>query len=265
MRELLKKLADKYEDYRAGRGYTCDCCGREIFTYPQPRLCEDCLNRIPVITRRCPKCGRAAPTEGVCLECKERMPLFYFALSAFSYENEAARLINRLKNGEKYLSYFFAEALAPLLKASLEKEGITKNECVFTCVPDRKKDRMIKSGRRYNPAAVLAEKTCALLCTSTDEEIMVKSRETKPQKRMNAKERFENVRGAYRVHKRAACADKTMVVFDDILTTGATGSECARILLAAGAKRVIFVSAVSVAEKTTFPKFAQENESTGDA
>ena len=81
MRELLKKLADKYEDYRAGRGYTCDCCGREIFTYPQPRLCEDCLNRIPVITRRCPKCGRAAPTEGVCLECKERMPLFSFAIS----------------------------------------------------------------------------------------------------------------------------------------------------------------------------------------
>ena len=256
MRELLKKLAETYENYRAERGYTCDCCGKEIFTYPAPRLCEDCIGRLPAIARRCPKCGRAAPAEGVCAECKERMPLFSLAISAFSYENEAARLINRLKNGEKYLAYFFAEALAPLIEAALEQECVDRKECFFTCVPDRKQDRAIKRDRRYNPAAVLAEKTCALLSVAADGEVMVKSRETKPQKRMSAKERFENVRGAYRVHKRAACAGKTLVVFDDILTTGATGSECARILLAAGAKRVIFVSAVSVAEKNTFPEFA---------
>ena len=257
MGELLKKLAEKYENYRAGRGYTCDCCVKEIFTYPKTRLCEDCNGATPAITRRCPKCGRAAPAEGVCLECKERMPLFDFALSAYAYEGIAARLINRMKNGEKYLAYFFAEALAPLLITALENVGIDKDECVFTCVPDRKQDRIFRLGRRYNPAAALAEKTCALLNVRADDEIMVKSRETKPQKRMCAKERFENVRGAYRVRKRAVCAGKTAVVFDDILTTGATGSECARILLAAGAKRVIFVSAVSVAEKNTFPAFAE--------
>ncbi|MGN1052079.1 MAG: ComF family protein [Candidatus Scatosoma sp.] len=256
MGELLKKLAEKYENYRAGRGYTCDCCGKEIFTYPKTRLCEDCKSAMPVISRRCPKCGRAAPAEGVCLECKDRMPLFAFALSAYVYGGKAASLINRMKNGEKYLAYFFAEALAPLLEAALDNGGIDREECIFTCVPDRKQDRMLR-GRRYNPAAVLAEKTCALLNEPADGEIMVKSRETKPQKRMSAKERFENVRGAYRVHKRAAIEGKTAVVFDDILTTGATGSECARILLAAGAKRVIFVSAVSVAEKNTFPAFAQ--------
>lgn len=256
MGELLKKLAEKYENYRAERGFTCDCCGREIFTYPRQRLCDDCLSRLPVISRRCPKCGRAAPTEGICFECKERMPLFDFAVSAYSYEEDAAGLINRMKNGEKYLAYFFAEALAPLLKTALENEGTEKSECVFTCVPDRKKNRIFR-GRRYNPAAVLAEKTCALLSVRADDEIMVKARETKPQKRMSAKERFENVRGAYRVHKRAACVGKTAVVFDDILTTGATGSECARILLAAGARRVIVVSAVSVPGKKSFPAFAE--------
>ena len=257
MRKLFKKLAEKYEDYRAEHGHTCDCCGREIFTYPQQRLCNECFNCLPVILLRCPKCGRAAPTEGVCLECKARMPLFDFAVSAYSYKGEAASLINRMKNGEKYLAYLFAEALAPLVKSALEKEGIEKNDCVFTCVPDRKQERIFRGGRSYNPAAVLTEKTCALLNAQADGEIMVKSRETKPQKRMSAKERFENVRGAYRVHKRAVCAGKTAVVFDDILTTGATGSECARILLAAGAKRVIFVSAVSVAENNTSPAFAQ--------
>lgn len=74
---------------------------------------------------------------------------------------------------------------------------------------------------------------------------------------MNAKERFENVRGAYRVHKRSVCENRTIVVFDDIMTTGATGDECARILAAAGAKRVIFVTATSVPAKKDFPAFAE--------
>ena len=86
--------------------------------------------------------------------------------------------------------------------------------------------------------------------------MLLKSRETRQQKEMSKSERFENVRGAYRVHERAKCRGKTVVVFDDILTTGATGDECARILLAAGAKRVIIVTATSVAEKSEFPEFA---------
>ena len=51
MRAWAEKLIEKYEAYRAKRGCTCDCCGREIFTYPKQRLCEECEEALPKITR----------------------------------------------------------------------------------------------------------------------------------------------------------------------------------------------------------------------
>lgn len=259
MRKTVEKLIGKYEKYRAEHGYTCDCCGREIFTYPTRRLCADCDEALPRILEeeRCPKCGRKRAAQGVCLDCKARMPSFYYAISPFSYDDEAAVLINRLKNGDKYLVYFFADAIAPLLRKKLKESGFDEAECVYTCVPDRKEGRLARRTRSYNPAAELARLTCERLNAAFDENVMVKARETRPQKRMSATERFENVRGAYRVHERVACRDKIVVVFDDIMTTGATGGECARILLAAGAKCVVFVSAVSVSERRDFPTFAE--------
>lgn len=257
MGKLIEKLIKKYEKYRAAHGYTCDCCGREVFNYPVERLCEECEDNMPKITRHCPKCGRKTAAEGVCLECKARMPQFWFAVSAFSYENGAASMINRFKNGEKYLENFFAERLALLVRERFAAANVRFDECVFTCVPDRKEDRKYRRERRYNPAEELAKTTCEILGVPLDGEMLVKSRETRPQKQMSKSERFENVRGAYRVHERAKCKGQTVVVFDDILTTGATGDECARILLAAGALRVIFITATSVAEKKQFPEFAE--------
>lgn len=257
MGKLIAKLIKRYENYRASHGYTCDCCGREIFTYPQNRLCATCGNELKNIERYCPKCGRKTVAEGVCLECKARMPQFEFAISALSYESLAASMINRFKNGEKYLAYFFAERLAPLISARFAAKNLDSGECLFTCVPDRKEDRKFRRERRYNPAEVLAERTCELLGVAFEREMLVKSQETRQQKKMSKSERFENVRGAYRVHERAKCRGKIVAVFDDILTTGATGDECARILLSAGASRVIFITAASVAEKKQFPEFAE--------
>lgn len=255
----IEKLIKKYSDFRENHGCTCDHCGREIFTYPEVRLCEDCNKKMPIFSHRCQKCGRNATTEGVCLECKAHMPTFDFALSAYPYETIAASHINRLKNGDKYLAGLFANALAPLVKDALKNAAIDieKEEIVFTCVPDRKEERIKERERWYNPAAEIGERVCKNLYRSFDGEIMQKNRDTRPQKRMNAKERFDNVHGAYRVHKRKACEGKTVVVFDDIMTTGATGDECARILFLAGAKRVIFVTATSVTERKENPAFAE--------
>ena len=66
---------------------------------------------------------------------------------------------------------------------------------------------------------------------------------------LNFSGRLENASGAYHVHKRTACKNKTILLIDDIMTTGATGSECARVLFAAGAAEVVFLTAAALPER----------------
>ena len=110
------------------------------------------------------------------------------------------------------------------------------------------------SERGYNQAADLAEIVCERLqrfgvAAEYDPEVLQKRKETKMQKHLGFVNRAENVSGAYHVHKRAVCRDKTVVLIDDIMTTGATGSEIAERLLGAGAKKVILLAAAALPER----------------
>ena len=82
-----------------------------------------------------------------------------------------------------------------------------------------------------------------------DVDILQKTRDSAPQKRMDFRERKANVSGAYHVHKRKACRDRIIILIDDIMTTGATGSECAERLYGAGAKEVLFFAATALPER----------------
>ena len=229
-------------------GYTCDNCGSELFDYPDCRFCDDCEKKMVKIINACPKCGREKTAEGVCLTCKSQMPSFTKGVAPFSYKGETGSIVNRLKNGNQrlaaYLGERMTERLIPLLKE--EGEGI-----LIVPVPlTKRKERE----RGYNQAERLAERVWeelqkAEIKGELDIALLVKRRETDPQKQKTARERMENVKGAYHVHKRKACEGKTVVLVDDVLTTGATGSECARLLLAAKAKEVIFLVAAALPEK----------------
>ena len=160
-------------------------------------------------------------------------------MSAFVYGGEAARLINRLKNGERFLSRFFGERMAEVWKNS----GL----CADAIVPvplTTEKERE----RGYNQSAELAK----VLSEETGikyRNILVKLRETSPQKELSFRERAENVKGAYRAAEKKACRGLKLLLADDVTTTGATGCECAAALLAAGAQEVFFLTATSLPEK----------------
>ena len=66
---------------------------------------------------------------------------------------------------------------------------------------------------------------------------------------MSYLERIENVGGAYHVHLRKECRERVIVLVDDIMTSGATGSECAERLLNAEAKEVVFLVAAALPER----------------
>lgn len=241
---VVRSALEKYRRAALKRGCTCDGCGREVFDYPAERLCGECLSSfVRNDGHTCIKCGRKTAAEGVCLDCKQTLPLFSRGLSPFVYCGTAARLLNRLKNGERYLSGFFGECMAEALKAALPKGTDSALLVPVPLTAEREKRR------GYNQAEELAERIAEILGAETGRDVLVKARETPSQKRLTGRERAKNVSGAYRVKDGAAGKGRTVILVDDIMTTGATGSECARVLSAAGAKEVVFLTAASAAER----------------
>ena len=83
---LLKNFYEKLWTRSMERSHTCDLCNREVFSYPNPRLCNRCLVKLPKNNGNyCDKCGRPTKTEGVCFQCKGDLPNFTKACAPFVY------------------------------------------------------------------------------------------------------------------------------------------------------------------------------------
>lgn len=241
----LWEILEKYRKYKSKEGQTCDICEKEIFDYPTHRICPSCVATLKKDERKsCPVCGRKIVSEGVCLTCKSERPVFEKGVSPFAYEGIIAGTINRFKNGARYLAYFLAESMESAFNATMV--GLNKENAVITCVPLTEKK---KKERGFNQAEELAKVLSERLEIPLLNGAVVKRKETLPQKKRLGEERAENIRGAYAVRQRKACRDKIVLVVDDIMTTGATGSEMARILYGAGAQKVYFITAASTPEK----------------
>ena len=111
-----------------------------------------------------------------------------------------------------------------------------KVELIVPVPLHRKKMRI----RGYNQAALLAEVLGEITGISVDEDILVRVKNTKPLKQLNDKERRRSIRGAFSVRKSVWA--KTIVLIDDIYTTGSTLDEAARVLLKAGAEKVYYLT-----------------------
>ena len=248
----LKTRLQTLRERMASRGYSCEICGAELFSYPTPRICSSCDDLLLKNDKNtCPKCGRAVVSQGVCLACKSRLPHFTRAVSVFSYEGLAARTVNGLKNGKRHLSWYLGEALAKKIIDSFSLQALQENEWLLIPIPltaTRQKER------GYNQAEELALAVRSALQKAganveLDTEALIKRRDEHMQKHLSSQERFENAEGAYHVHKRKLCRGKNILLIDDVITTGATGSACAKLLLGAGANAVYLCTVAATPEK----------------
>ena len=165
------------------------------------------------------------------------MPAFDAARSAFRYEGDVVRLVKKFKTGGQWLAAPFASRMAGFFGREFAEADFLVH-VPMTAAAQKK--------RGYNQSFLLAEELSARTGIPHERELLVKTRETPPQKELSRRERAENLAGSFRVHERAKCRGKTAVIVDDVLTTGATVSACARALKGAGAKRVWAVTAASV-------------------
>ena len=222
------------------RKLTCLACGREIFY--EETFCETCEKEV---FRNdgdvCDFCGRK--TSGgakICGYCRSRGVNFECARSVFVYKGVVKRLIRRLKyDGEKYI----AEELAPFLYERYLKIGVGADEILYAPMTEKAKRK-----RGYNQSEEIA-KSLGKLAGIPVEERLKKTKETESQVGLGKTEREKNLSGAFRVINKKEIKGKTFLLTDDVMTTGSTLNELAKILVEAGAEKVVAVTVASTEEE----------------
>ena len=215
----------------------CFACGEVIV--PRQQMCERCRETMPyILPPLCPCCGR---NEETCV-CRGRRRHFERCVSPFYYEESAKQGISYLKNrGYRVTVEGFASHMAELVRR--EYGGIPFD--YVTGVPLHVKEHR---ERGFDQSALLA-KSLAKHVGVPYLPLLYKCIHTRPQKELTALERSGNLLGAFDVKDPDAVQGKTLLLVDDVITTGATLDECAKMLKIYGVEEVYAITAVAAVLK----------------
>ena len=216
----------------------CPVCESPLGRGRRDPLCGACWTAIErVAPPVCDACGlpfgvfAGAPVGsggGRCGECAATPPAFDWARAGGVYAGPLREAVQGLKFARK-------PALArPLAALVLEQwaEHLPPVDAVLPVPLARARERE----RGFNQAGLLAERLAHGLGCRAETRWLARARDTRPQTELEVAERRANVRGAFVAS--SAVAGRSLALVDDVLTTGATVAECARVLRAAGARRV---------------------------
>jgi ComF family protein len=194
-------------------------------------LCDDCLAKIPrVLPPLCVCCGRALPPDGtarLCARCQDQPLQITQIRTAVYFEGVVRKAVHRFKyNGLTALS----EPLGELMASYWIEHPVP----VDVVIPVPLHIARLRE-RGYNQATLLARELAARVNLIVDDRLLKRQRATAPQVELNARQRMENVRDAFRCVSQGAIDGKRVLLIDDVCTTGSTLEACAVALRAGGA------------------------------
>lgn len=226
----------------------CASCNARVQT--THGFCGTCWAKLDFITKPfCARCGIPFPydpdhlqTQTLCGECLKEEPDFTLARAALSYTEASRNLLLPFKHHD-------ATHLAPALATLMRQAGpdVLATADLFVPVPLYWVRLLL---RRYNQSALLARALAQASGKAYAPDVLRRIRPTPSQGRLSRAQRLTNVRGAFAVAtgRQKAIAGKTIVLVDDVLTTGATANACAKALLKAGALQVNVLTVARVAK-----------------
>lgn len=210
------------QDLNDSRAYFCSGCVPQLVVESEP-ACKCCAIRV----------GPYIDTTRGCLACSNADHRFDAAIRLGNYEGKLRDLCLSFKSIHNEL---LGKALAGLLMQYQGDALRAVDADVIVSVPLHFFRRVV---RGFNQAESVARRLACELNLPHRSRILKRIRRTKPQSELKREQRRDNVQGAFRATADAKLRGATVLLVDDILTTGATCSEAARALKVAGAARVV--------------------------
>ena len=202
----------------------CGGCGR-----PGTRWCETCQNSVKILNGIvCDVCGLPQDKPGICSACLASRPRFHSLRAWAIFEDPVQSALHKLKyRRDISMGDTLAAAMMPFVA------GLNWTIDVVIPVP-LGKQRMLERG--YNQVAMIAKPLAMGLGLQYSANALARRKETRSQVGLSREERHKNVHDAFQADE--GVKGKTVLIMDDVSTTGSTLSSGADALYAAGAKDV---------------------------
>ena len=201
-------------------------------------FCQTCFKEFtPIKSPICSLCGRpfsdGTEQDRICEECLRKRPSYDIARAPYLYDGALMTAIHELKYAQRS---HLADSLGSLL-ALFAQTGI--GELMGSLVMPVPLHPKRLRARGFNQSLLLARCVASKTGAELDFLSLRRTKFTKPQTELSSEERKKNVRKAFEVVKPEAVKGRTILLVDDVATTGSTLNECAKALKRAGADRVL--------------------------
>lgn len=218
----------------------CPLCN-EIVIPKDKKACKSCVEKLPIIQEpRCKRCSKPVETQEqeYCFDCMKSVGHYESGISIFMYEGAIKKSLMDYKfRGLKQYAEFYVEQLILHAGERLKGMGI---DCIIPIPLHKRKQRI----RGFNQAELLAEGISKYLEVPVMNDVLIRTKFTTPQKKLDPKERLHNLIQAFTTikEKESMICDKKILIIDDIYTTGSTIEACANVLRKAGCRNVYFIT-----------------------
>lgn len=222
----------------------CVFCGVRLSPKASRFVCAECANTLPYtkVYARCKRCGKpiARTQSDICRQCRTEKQYITRKTAAFVYADAAKRAVLTFK---KERNAGNADTLADYIAQMVRTDfkGIEFDYVVS--VPPRKKNF---TDENYDQAARLARAVSLKISVPYLKGVMQQTSKIRKQSTLSYSDRARNVKGKFAVVKPSYIKNKTLLIIDDVCTSGSTLNECGRVLKDSGAYRIYAATLTTV-------------------
>ena len=220
----------------------CIICSEPISYDEKIPFCSDCQTHWKAfLEMKCHRCGRKSD-ECTCIPSQIKESSRYGAVWCVFYDSKSKLVANNLvfklkREYNRDIISFFASEMIKNLKSLLIRHGINYKECIVTYAPRR---RRVERKYGFDQSKLLAKEIGRQLSIEVKPTLINKGK--RAQKLLTKEERRKNAQTSYFLKKNLDLSGKTVLLVDDLITSGATMKAASELLYKVGANDVIPVA-----------------------